>query len=136
MTLSQKSETSECLQQAGSLILGKGHFPLDVYSAPQPIFLRHLLDQGDGFLGDLGLASRSLRLALPVQAKELPMPPEQGVWLHNHESLLPGSNQPGQQDEQDAIGPGDWWPFHLSFENNKLLSQEGVFCHKFGLASA
>src|SRR5947209_17484727 len=100
MTLSQKSETSECLQQAGSLILGKGHLPLDVYSAPQPIFLRHLLDEGDGFLGDLGLASRSLRLALPVQAKELPMPPGEGVGVHSHASLLRGSSPAGQQEEQ------------------------------------
>ena len=50
------------------------------------------------------------------------MPSEQGVWLHDQEGLLPRSNYPGQQDEEDAIGPGDGWPFHLSFENNKLLA--------------
>jgi hypothetical protein len=29
-------------------------------------------------------------------------------------SLLPRSNQPGQQDEEHAIGLGECWPFHLS----------------------
>jgi len=55
------------------------------------------------------------------------MPPQQGVWLNNHEGLLPGTNQPGQQDEEEAIGPGDRWPFHLSLENDELLAQEGIF---------
>ena len=50
------------------------------------------------------------------------MPPEQGVWLHNQEGLPPGMDQPGQQDEEDAIGPGDRWPFHLSFEDNDRFS--------------
>jgi hypothetical protein len=59
---------------------------------------------------------------LPVQAKELTRPSQQGVWLNDQEGLLPGTNQPGQQDEEDAIGPGDWWPFHLSPENDELLA--------------
>ena len=46
---------------------------------------------------------------------------EPRIWLHEHESLLPGTNQPGQQDQEHAIGPGDCWPFHLSFENDELL---------------
>ena len=50
------------------------------------------------------------------------MPAEQGVWLHKQESLLPGSNQRGQEDEEDAIGPGECWPFHLSPENDELLA--------------
>jgi len=50
------------------------------------------------------------------------MPAEQGVWLNNHESLLPRSNQPGQQDEEHAIGLGECWPFHLSPEDEELLA--------------
>ena len=50
------------------------------------------------------------------------MPPQQGIRLNNHKGLLPGSNQPGQQDEEDAIGPGDYWPFYLSLEDNELLT--------------
>jgi hypothetical protein len=86
-------------------------FPTNPFSTPKPIVLGHLPDQGDRFRGDLGLANMSLGRALPIQAKELPMPPEKCVWLHDEEGLLPGSNQPGQQDEEDAIGPGERWPF-------------------------
>ena len=59
---------------------------------------------------------------LPIQAKELTMPAQHGLWLNDQKSLLPGSNQPGQQDEEDAIGTGDRWPFHLSMENDELLA--------------
>ncbi len=61
------------------------------------------------------------------------MPPEQSVWLHGHERLLPGSNQPGQQDEENAICFRACWPFHLPLEDNELLSQEGIFGDEWGL---
>jgi len=97
-------------------------------SAPKTAILSgHLPDQGNRFLGDLGLVRSGLGPAFPLQAKELPMPPEQGVWLRDEEGLLPGTNQPGQQDEQDAIGHGERWPFHLSPKNDELLSQEDIF---------
>ena len=63
------------------------------------------------------------------------MPAEQGLWLHDEKSLLPRSNQPGQQDEEYAIGPGDGWSFHLSLKDDELLAEEGIFCHQFRLAS-
>ena len=63
------------------------------------------------------------------------MPPEQCVWLDNEKSLLPRSNQPGQQDEEHAIGSGDGWSFHLSLKDDELLAEEGIFCHQFRLAS-
>ena len=50
------------------------------------------------------------------------MPVQQGVWLHHLEGLLPRPNHPGQQDEEDAIGPGERRPFHLPPENDELLS--------------
>ena len=37
-------------------------------------------------------------------------------------SLLPGPNQPGQQDQEQAIGSGDAWSFHLSPEDDELLA--------------
>ena len=62
------------------------------------------------------------------------MPPEQGFWLDNVERLFPGPNEPCQQDEEHAIGPGDGWPFYLPLENGQLVSQEGIFCHELGFA--
>jgi hypothetical protein len=50
------------------------------------------------------------------------MPPQQCVWLHDQKGLLSGSNQPGQQDEEYSIGPGEGWPFHLSPENDERFS--------------
>jgi len=50
------------------------------------------------------------------------MPAQQGFWLNDQDGMLPGTNQPGQQNEEDTIGPGDRWPFHLSPENDELLS--------------
>ena len=64
------------------------------------------------------------------------MPPHQGVWLHDAQNLLPRPNQPGQQDEEDAISPGERWPFHLPLEDNELLAEKDVFRQKLGLASA
>ena len=64
------------------------------------------------------------------------MPAQQSIWLHDEESLLPGSNQPGQQDEKDAISFRACRPFHLPFEDDQLLSQEGIFGDELGLASA
>jgi len=50
------------------------------------------------------------------------MPTQHCVGLHDQEGLLPGPNQPGQQDEEEAIGPGERWPFHLPPQNDELVS--------------
>ena len=61
---------------------------------------------------------------------------QQGIWLNNEERLFLDPNEPCQQDEEHAIGPGDGWPFYLSPEDDELLAEEGIFCHQFRLASA
>ena len=76
---------------------------LRILSAPQSrLSFAISSSQGDGFRGNLRLVGRDLGPAFPIQTKELPMPPEQGVWLHTQEGLLPGMDHPGQQDEEDA----------------------------------
>jgi hypothetical protein len=57
------------------------------------------------------------------------MPPEQGICLNDDEGLFPCPNEPCQQDEEHAIGPGERWPFHLPPENDELVSEEGI-CRK------
>jgi hypothetical protein len=49
--------------------------------------------------------------------------------------LLPGANEPGQKHQEHPIRFGTGRPFHLSAQNDELLTQQGVFCHQFGLAS-
>jgi hypothetical protein len=87
----------------------------------------HLLDQGDGIHCDLGLMNLSFGLPLPIQAEELPRPSEQGIWLNDHEGLLPSSNQPSQQDEEHPIRFRAGGSFHPPFEHDERLSQEGIF---------
>ena len=55
------------------------------------------------------------------------MPAEQCIWLYKQQRLLPGSNQTGKQDKEDAIGPGERWPFHLPPQHDKLVASEGMF---------
>ena len=50
--------------------------------------------------------------------------------------LFPCSNHSCQEDEEHSIRLRACWPFYLALENDELLSQEGVFCHQLGLASA
>src|SRR5215831_20068822 len=59
----------------------------------------------------LGLRTGALDVRFQDTRKSSRCQPPKCVWLHDEEGLLPGSNQPGQQDQEHAIGPGDRWPF-------------------------
>ena len=72
----------------------------------------------------------------PVHAEELPMEAEHCVGLNDEEGLLPGANQPGHQDEEQAIGFRACRPFHLPLEDDQLLAQERMFADELGLVSA
>jgi hypothetical protein len=65
-----------------------------------------------------------LDLCFQARGKSSRCQREPCLWLHDQKGILPGTHQPGQQDEQDAIGPGDCWPFHLPLEDDELLVQE------------
>jgi hypothetical protein len=84
----------------------------------------------------LDLRETALDLRFQNRRKSSRCHREPRVWLHDEEGGLSGPNQPGQQDEEHAIGPGDGWSFHLPFGDNERLSQEGIFRDQFGLASA
>ena len=58
------------------------------------------------------------------------MPAQHCLWLHDQQGGLSGTNQRGQQDQEDAISSGESWPFHLSLQNDELLSEEGIFRQK------
>src|SRR5947209_7073703 len=63
------------------------------------------------------------------------MPAQERLWLDNEKCLLPGPHHSCQQDHEHAVRPGTGRSFHLSPQNNELLTQESVFCDKLGLAS-
>jgi len=64
------------------------------------------------------------------------MPAQQRLWSNDEDRLLPGPKHSCQENEEQAIRFRACWPFHLPPEDDELLSQEGIFCHQLGLASA
>ena len=61
---------------------------------------------------------------------------EPRLWLNDEERLFPVPNHSCQEDEEHAIRFRACGAFHLAPEDAELLSQEGIFCHQLGLASA
>ena len=110
-------------------------FTPDALCSPQSIVPSHLLDQGHSFLGDPWRERSCPRLVSPQDLETLTMPPKQRLRLNDEQGLLPGANDPRQQDQEHVVGPGTGRPFHLSAQNDELLTQECIFCHEFGLAS-
>ena len=49
--------------------------------------------------------------------------------------LFPGPYHSCQQDQQGLVPLGTGRSLHLSTQDEQLLTQEGVFCHKLGLAT-
>jgi len=62
------------------------------------------------------------------------MPPQERLWLNDEKYLLPGPNHPCQKHQQESIRFGAGWSFHLSAQDDKLLTEKCVFCHEFGPA--
>ncbi len=63
------------------------------------------------------------------------MPPQKRLGLNDEKRLLPGAYCSCQKDEEHPVGLLEDWSFDMSAEDDQLLSEEGVFCHEFRLAS-
>ena len=79
---------------------------MDSGGAPQGIRRRHPGDQGF----DLGVDGRATPRRPAgelgsVRAKAPPLPPQHGVWSHDHQGRPPSGPDPGQPDPQKAIRP-------------------------------
>src|SRR5215469_5341107 len=115
---------------------GKSYkFAPDAFSTPQSVVPGHLLDQGDRLLGDPWCERSSPGLVLPKELEAPSMPSQQRLWLNDTQGLLPGPNHSCQKDQQHAVRFGTDRSLHLSVQNDELLTQEGIFCAQFGLAS-
>jgi hypothetical protein len=90
-----------------------------------------------------GLASRSREVNVSdilldgpfTYTKCLAMPTEQGLWLHNAQSLPPCSNRFCWKHQEKAIRCGTCQAFDLSAQHNELLAQEGVLGNQFRFSS-
>src|SRR5215470_5049640 len=110
-------------------------FAPDPFCSPPSIVPCHLLNQSHGLSGDLGSSRSCSGLVFPQEREALAMPPQERLWLDNEQRLLPCVDHPGQKHQEQPIRFRICWPFHLAPEDNKLLTQKGVFCHELGLAT-
>ena len=109
-------------------------FTTHPFCSPESIVPCHLLNQGDGLLGDPWFGRSSPRLVLPKEFEALAMPPQQRLWLNDEQRLFPGPHHSCQQYREHPVRLGTGRSFHLSPQNDQLLTQERVFCHELGLA--
>jgi len=58
---------------------------------------------------------------LPEQAEAFPMPPKQGLRLHNEECLPPGPNPPRQKQQEEPICLPAGRSFDLPMQDDELL---------------
>ena len=82
---------------------------------------------GDRLWGDVRLVLVVFRFSAPIDPEKLPMLTEQGVGLHNMQSLVPEVGKSGQDDQVNPIIVGQPRPVRLPLENDELLAQQGVF---------
>src|SRR5215467_9327765 len=84
--------------------------------------------------GILGLRAAALDLSSQKCLKPWRCHREPRLWLNNEQRLFPGPHHSCQQDQEHAVGPGTGRPFHLSTQDDQLLTQQSFFCHELGLA--
>ena len=60
---------------------------------------------------------------------------EPRLWLNDEKRLFPVPHHSCQQEQEHPVRPGTGRPFYLSAQDDQLLTQQGVFCHKLGLAT-
>ena len=101
-------------------------FSTDAFCTPQEILPGYLLDQLDGFWQDARLSRFGFGLSPPVAAEQIAVPAQQGIGLHNVESLLPEPGKSGKQDQTHPVSVGKLRALDLALEHDQLLSQHGV----------
>jgi len=63
------------------------------------------------------------------------MPTEDRFWLHDHERVLPGLADPGQEHDSHAVHRGEPDATNLATEDDHLLAQQRVFDDEVLLAA-
>src|SRR5215469_8236466 len=84
----------------------------------------------------LGLREAARDLYFQKSLKPWRGPREPRLWLNDDEGLFPGPHHSCQQNQEHPVRPGTGRSFHLSSQDDHLLTQKGIFCDQFGLASS
>src|SRR6516165_505081 len=110
---------------------------MDSGGAPQGIRRRHAGDDSPD-LGTDGRAAprRPAGELSPVLAEAPPLPPQHGVWRHDHQGRSPPGPAPGQPDPQEAIRPAQPGPRERSLVHGELVAQGEVLQSELAVAAA
>jgi hypothetical protein len=91
-----------------------------------PVFLCHLLDEGDGFGRQFGPAAMVTRFEFPEPSETLTMATEKGIGFENEQGFLPILDATGEEDEPEAIRLRTGRLFDLAIKGNKLLVEKSI----------
>ena len=64
------------------------------------------------------------------------MPVKKCVWLNNEKGLIPELGKTREQNEAETLMLGEQRSFHLSTEDNELLTQEGILPNQIGTVAS
>ena len=110
-------------------------FAANAFRTPQTILVRHLSDKVDGFLRNTRFLLPCPRFTSPVQAKQVPVPAQEGFGLDNVQRVLPVPSDTSQQHQTNPIAVGQFRSLDLPPEDDQLLTQHRVFGDKVRTAA-
>src|SRR5260370_9604660 len=76
---------------------------MDAWCPQQPVRQAHLPDQAADLLWYPRPTAPSTRPPAPVQAEARPMPPDDGLWLDNHQRVQHRRKQAIEPDEEQSV---------------------------------
>ena len=85
--------------------------------------------------GSLGFLACTFDLRFQNKRKSSRWKPQERFWLDKEERLFPGSDYPGQKQQEQAVRLLVHRSLDLSMQDDQLLPQQGIFCQQFGFAS-
>jgi hypothetical protein len=98
----------------------------DALGSPEPVLHGQPLDQPDGFSREPCGAGRSRFLA-PEEAESFTVPTQEGLGLHEQESLAPSVGHPGSENGKLALVHGELWARGRARCDDQLLTQQEIF---------
>ena len=58
------------------------------------------------------------------------------VWLNNVKGLFPEMRRTREQNEEETVILGEQGSFHLSIEDDELLTEQGILYNQIGTAAS
>ena len=64
------------------------------------------------------------------------MPAQECIWLNNVKGLFPETRKTREQNEEETVATGQQGSFHLSIEDDELLTEQGILYNQIGTAAS